>query len=221
MHNTAFEQLYTYLENGGFVMVPLAAGAVMLWYGLGYRLLTLRKGRTMRVPSLIRLHRNRSGMAPRGILDAAAIRGLAIVARRPADPRPLLDDAFGDYLEEMGRYSVLVQAIVVVAPLAGLLGTVTGMIETFDALGTMSLFSQSGGIAGGISQALISTQMGLAVAIPGLVVGRVLARRQRLLESELQRLKDALCLEAAPSAVERGRNTTIETKERNDAIHPA
>ena len=63
-----------------------------------------------------------------------------------------------------------------VAPLAGLLGTVAGMIETFDSLGSMSLFSQSGGVAGGISQALISTQMGLAVAIPGLLAGRILRK---------------------------------------------
>ncbi|MDZ7829411.1 MAG: MotA/TolQ/ExbB proton channel family protein [Halofilum sp. (in: g-proteobacteria)] len=42
------------------------------------------------------------------------------------------------------------------------------MIETFESLGDMSLFSQSGGIAGGISQALFTTQLGLAVAIPGM-----------------------------------------------------
>jgi biopolymer transport protein ExbB len=73
---------------------------------------------------------------------------------------------------------------------------VTGMIETFDSLAEMSLFSQSGGIAGGISQALISTQMGLAVAIPGLVVGRIVRRRQLALEDELTKVKDGLCIEA-------------------------
>ena len=83
-----------------------------------------------------------------------------------------------------------------VAPLLGLLGTVTGMIETFDSLGTMTLYSQSGGIAGGISQALISTQMGLAVAIPGLVVGRILDRRQRQIEQELEQIKDLFCMQA-------------------------
>ena len=50
------------------------------------------------------------------------------------------------------------------------------MIETFSALGDMALFTQSGGIAGGISQALLTTQMGLVVAIPGLLVGRILGR---------------------------------------------
>ncbi|MCB9694166.1 MAG: MotA/TolQ/ExbB proton channel family protein [Alphaproteobacteria bacterium] len=78
---------------------------------------------------------------------------------------------------ERDRHAVLVRSITAVAPLVGLLGTVSGMIETFDSLATMSMFRGSGGIAGGISAALVSTQMGLAVAIPGLVFGRLLDRR--------------------------------------------
>jgi biopolymer transport protein ExbB len=70
---------------------------------------------------------------------------------------------------------------------------VIGMIETFDSLGDMSLFSQSGGIAGGISQALITTQMGLAVAIPGMIVNGVLQRKQKSIDLELAQLKDILC----------------------------
>ncbi|MCZ7581975.1 MAG: MotA/TolQ/ExbB proton channel family protein [Deltaproteobacteria bacterium] len=85
------------------------------------------------------------------------------------------------------------RSIVAAAPLAGLLGTVSGMIETFQSLGDMSLFSQSGGIAGGISQALITTQMGLAVAVPGMIAGRLLDRRQRFMEFELAQVKDLLC----------------------------
>jgi biopolymer transport protein ExbB len=69
------------------------------------------------------------------------------------------------------------------------------MIETFDSLGDMSLYSQSGGIAGGISQALITTQMGLAVAIPGLIVNGVLQRRQKDIQLQLAQLKDILCAE--------------------------
>jgi biopolymer transport protein ExbB len=67
------------------------------------------------------------------------------------------------------------------------------MIETFDSLAEMALFTQSGGIAGGISEALFTTQMGLAVAIPGLLVGRVLKRKQTALEDELELVKDTLC----------------------------
>ncbi len=83
--------------------------------------------------------------------------------------------------------------IVVISPLLGLLGTVIGMIETFDSLGSMSLFTQSGGIAGGISQALLSTQIGLSVAIPGLFIHSVLNIKQQQIERDLAQLKDLLC----------------------------
>ena len=79
---------------------------------------------------------------------------------------------------ETNRFSKMVTVLVSVAPLLGLLGTVIGMIETFDALDDNALFSQSGGIAGGISQAMITTQMGLVISIPGVIVGRWLAGRQ-------------------------------------------
>jgi biopolymer transport protein ExbB len=69
------------------------------------------------------------------------------------------------------------------------------MIETFDSLGNMSLFSQSGGIAGGISQALFTTQMGLVVAVPGLIIGKMLDRQQDNLERELDQITDLVCSE--------------------------
>ena len=88
----------------------------------------------------------------------------------------------------LDRNRVMVKSIVIIAPLAGLLGTVGGMIETFDSLGDGALFAASGGVAGGISQALLTTQMGLVVAIPGVIVGRLLDRRQAALEDDLDQM---------------------------------
>lgn len=79
---------------------------------------------------------------------------------------------------EAKEHRQLILILVTAAPLVGLLGTVIGMIETFDSLAEMALFSQDGGIAGGIAQALITTQMGLVIAIPGLILGRLLNRRE-------------------------------------------
>ncbi len=81
----------------------------------------------------------------------------------------------------------------VLAPLAGLLGTVTGMIETFRSLADMALFTQGGGIAGGIAEALLTTQMGLAVSVPGLVVGRALDRRESALQADLDLITELVC----------------------------
>jgi biopolymer transport protein ExbB len=71
----------------------------------------------------------------------------------------------------------LIFSLVTAAPLLGLLGTVTGMIETFEAIGEMNLFSSDGGIAGGISKALLTTQLGLIIAVPGVIFEKLLSRR--------------------------------------------
>lgn len=71
-------------------------------------------------------------------------------------------------LYEMGRLErglVVLATVANVAPLLGFLGTVTGMIKSFDALQEAGL-SDPGLVAGGISEALITTASGLAVAIP-------------------------------------------------------
>ena len=70
----------------------------------------------------------------------------------------------------------ILAALTAAAPLVGLLGTVLGMVGTFDAVSTLAS-DTSRGVAGGIRQALVTTQFGLLVAIPG-VFG--LARLQRL-----------------------------------------
>jgi len=94
---------------------------------------------------------------------------------------------------EMDEYRSLVRSLVIIAPLLGLLGTVDGMIETFESLGEMALFTQTGGIAGGISRALFTTQVGLAVAIPGLMFGRIIDRQQMNISRELDQIRDLVC----------------------------
>lgn len=68
----------------------------------------------------------------------------------------------------------IIRACIVVAPLLGLLGTVSGMIETFDGVLAGGYLQE---MSGGISTALITTQYGLAIAVPGLLLERVLLRR--------------------------------------------
>jgi biopolymer transport protein ExbB len=189
----ALDPLAAYARHGGFVMPPLIVAAVLMWYGLGWRLVVLRRGSTRPLPDLVRAYVEGTNRPPRGVIDTAVARGVGAARADVPALRRRLDEAFFDLDEDLERYGTLVKAIVRVAPLTGLLGTVAGMIQTFDAIGEVSPYGPSGDIAGGISQALVSTQMGLAVAVPGLLAGRVLARRQAALGRELARLKDLLC----------------------------
>lgn len=72
-----------------------------------------------------------------------------------------------------------------VAPLLGLLGTVEGMIGTFQALAT-SGSGDTAALTSGISKALVTTQGGLLVAIPSLLAGGVLHRKTQKLRDKLQ-----------------------------------
>lgn len=72
---------------------------------------------------------------------------------------------------EMNRFLNALGTIATIAPLLGLLGTVLGMISVFTRI-TSAGVGNPGELAGGISQALITTAAGLAVAIPSLVMHR-------------------------------------------------
>jgi biopolymer transport protein ExbB len=192
MFQSVVDTLAGYVEQGGFVMPPLVVATLLLWYTIGYRALALQRGTTRHVRLLIDDYKQGRTRRPRGLVDCAALRGVNIARLYPHAVTEALDDAFFTFYQDIKKGRTVILGIVSIAPLLGLLGTVTGMIETFDSLGDMSLFAQSGGIAGGISQALFSTQMGLCVAIPGVIVGRLLDRRQRRIEEELDQIKALL-----------------------------
>ncbi len=192
-----FEQFLEYMSSGGVVMWPLAIAVVLLWYGLGYRIHALRRGSNAEVRNLVRKYKEGIRTVPRGLIDSAIVEAIAVCNEQHGGKfaRRYLDDVMSKYVEEMHQFERMVKTIVMVAPLIGLLGTVGGMIETFDSLASAELFSQSGGIAGGISQALFTTQLGLVVAVPGLIIGRVLDRKAGRMELELEQIKDILCSE--------------------------
>lgn len=74
--------------------------------------------------------------------------------------------------QELNRFQqgmATLDTCITAAPLLGLLGTVTGMMETFGALGSGDIASSAGKITGGVAEALIATACGLAIAIIGLL----------------------------------------------------
>jgi len=195
---TLFHQFSLYMNSGGaLIMYPLFILVFVLWYALGYRYHTIKRGTKKSPRVLVRKFASGKRTEPRGFIDAAVVDALKIKeeSTEPKQLRKLIDDAFYWYRKDLTRYKNLVKTVVVIAPLIGLLGTVIGMIETFDSLASMTLFSQSGGIAGGISQALFTTQLGLVVAVPGLVIGRLLDKKASNMELDLDQITDILCSE--------------------------
>jgi len=198
MLQSIVQEFLGYMEAGGWVMPPLVILLLILWFAIGYRFAALQRGTERGVRTVIERMERKKKPSRDGVITRAVRKGVKQKRKGRVDLRGFLDYAFAEEEREIRRFHVLITTIVLVSPLLGLLGTVIGMIETFDSLGDMSLFSQSGGIAGGISQALFTTQMGLAVSIPGLIINGILTRRQKDIEMELAQIKDILCTDWQP-----------------------
>jgi biopolymer transport protein ExbB len=92
----------------------------------------------------------------------------------------ILDEAITQEVPMLEKGLPLIKLLAAVAPLLGLLGTVTGMISTFQSI---SLFGTGDPklMASGISQALVTTMLGLCVAIPLLFLHSLMVARSRVL----------------------------------------
>ena len=190
----AGEAFWHYMTLGGpAIMWPIMFVAIALSWALGVRFSLLKRGSNKNVRVLLKRAEEGRFKAPDGIVDEAIVRGLALKRAGKPNLRRYLDEAFADLEAQLRSHAILISSCVAVAPLLGLLGTVTGMIETFESLADMSLFSQTGGIAAGIATALFTTQMGLVVAVPGVIAKGVLDRRQAQIELDLAQIKDILC----------------------------
>jgi biopolymer transport protein ExbB len=97
---------------------------------------------------------------------------------------------------KLSRGLLFLKIIAVVAPLMGLLGTVTGMINTFQAI---TLFGTGDPklMAGGISQALVTTVLGLSVAIPTVLLHTIVTGRSRRIINVLERESTGIVAEHA------------------------
>jgi len=120
----------------------------------------------------------------------ATARVLTTAIRNLDREREHLEDVISESLlnesATLNRFGAVIIVIAAVSPLLGLLGTVTGMISTFDVItefgtGDPKLLS------GGISIALVTTQLGLIVAIPLLLIGNVLSGWAERIKDEMEK----------------------------------
>jgi biopolymer transport protein ExbB len=91
------------------------------------------------------------------------------------------------HLEQfVNKYTGTIALLATVAPLLGLLGTVSGMVTTFSVIAEFGT-GNARAMASGISEALITTQTGLVVAVPGLFLASFMIRRSNSLLERMRR----------------------------------
>lgn len=129
-----------------------------------------------------KLRQNLNLPVARIFLEALEIEGAS-----PKQFHLALASAMQAELPHLRRFNTVFATIISVAPLLGLLGTILGLITSFDALRLGDVGANSGAVTGGISEALVSTAAGLVVAIGTLLFAnlfRGLYKRQIALIQE-------------------------------------
>lgn len=94
-----------------------------------------------------------------------------------------------DLIASIDRRLSFLTTLVASAPLMGLLGTVIGMLGTFVAISLGGGAETAGMVAEGISEALITTQTGLFIALPGIFLTLIIRRRKHSVEATLARIE--------------------------------
>jgi biopolymer transport protein ExbB len=173
MHAALNQMLHTW-TNGGWVMAALALVALVAYTtAIHLMMLLYHRGLAKVTDADLRGWVAEPTKAPEQISE---------LIRYTQDEVHSLNDIEGRFREveaakvpEVNRRLAFVSVLVVSAPLFGLLGTVLGMLLTFKAIG-IGGSSTSDIIAKGISEALVATQTGMMVAIPGLLMTHVAKR---------------------------------------------
>lgn len=170
---------WDYFMAGGPVMYPLALVSVWLWALILVKTLWLIriKGEPGGYEELVRsADRGPRSTALKRFRDHAT-------GRCEADIR-LWQAAVRSQTPVISRHLATIAVLAAVAPLLGLLGTVSGMIGTFKVI-MLHGTGNAHALAEGISEALITTQTGLVVAIPGLFAAFTLRRQARKIQQGL------------------------------------
>lgn len=187
--------MVAYFLAGGPVMWPILLCSIVALAAFLERMWALRSSRIVprafcvEVVELLRQERYADALTACRKRPVAIARLFEVII----ESRELARSAIKERVEELGRREIaelernvaVLGTMASVGPLLGLLGTVGGMILTFEAIESGGM-GNMGSLAGGISQALITTFAGLVVAIPALIANRYLLSRVDTLTLDLE-----------------------------------
>lgn len=167
-----------FLARGGVIMIPLGLFSVITLAIILERSFSLRAKRIIRLDILQRvkdlLADNQIGEAMTVCRRQPSVMGRILLSaimnhdRDREELKTIVEDAGRQEVPTLDRYLGMLGTIAAVSPLLGLTGTVFGMIRTFTVISEKGIAHPSQ-LAGGISEALITTASGLVVAIPALI----------------------------------------------------
>ncbi|MEO0454300.1 MAG: MotA/TolQ/ExbB proton channel family protein [Verrucomicrobiota bacterium] len=195
------ETISEHIAKGGFFVYPLIGIALIAWLLALYKFITflgVRSARRKQVDEILAAIERRDKSA--GLSIANKIGGpigsmLVAAIDHINEPRELVEEVmYEKMLDAKLKLNSLLPFISVTAaaaPLLGLLGTVTGIIKTFKLI-TVYGAGDAKSLSSGISEALITTEIGLIVAIPSLMLYAFLSRKSAGILNTMEKLAIAL-----------------------------
>lgn len=192
---TTQDTLLEHIQKGGFWIYPILTIAfVSLIIGL-YKLIELNGIKRIPKDTFVSiLTALQEGDREKAMKDAHKLSGtgeelVTTAIRNIGHGRDLIEQSMEEVLMKvqprLERFIPVVWITAATAPLLGLLGTVTGIITTFKLL-TIFGSGDPKALGGGISEALITTEFGLIVAIPSLILHAFLHRKAKAIENEFE-----------------------------------
>ncbi len=174
------------IRHGGLVMWPLLVSSLVMWLMIFYKWLQFFQARRDEVS----LKQCRQAMEEQRYVGAFwqqnILRQFRWLREHQCLDRDHLLQLQQRQSNEVDRFIGTILVLASAAPLMGLLGTVSGMITTFNVISVFGT-GNARAMAAGISEALITTQAGLVVAVPGLILGALLYRRAEQIKERMQR----------------------------------
>jgi biopolymer transport protein ExbB len=176
----SYQSLFEIVKSGGPVMIPLFGCSFLMMVFVFERAISLRRGRVVPRPFVKRfLHQVSEGKLDRdGAIELCHENGspmanvFAAAARKWGRPSVELEQSIIDASDRVAgplrRYLRVFNVVATISPLLGLLGTVLGMITVFNEISVADAMGRTEMLAGGISEAMLTTAAGLLIAIPAL-----------------------------------------------------
>ena len=172
------EETWLMLQRGGIIIVWLLLCSVIAVTVIIEKFITLRKKKIL-IPEIISVIENLKSKADielalsiceknKGVFSNIVQIGLRHTNLTKEEMREMFQDQGRQEVRSLQRGLGILETIAAIAPLLGLLGTVLGMIKVFDVISQQGL-GQTAALSGGISEALITTVVGLSIGIPTLV----------------------------------------------------
>ena len=182
-------EFMTILTDGGMLMVPLTVLALTIYWN-AFKLyfffsehVFYRISRRQLVECVF--NRELASGEMRSVID--------YTQNETIDTVPQVQSRFAEvvnaYLSEVDSKRSYLLILITTAPLMGLLGTIMGMLTTFSGLAISTGGSTVDQIADGISEALITTQTGLIIAIPAYVMATLIQKRRNEMEACLSTME--------------------------------